>query len=201
MYYNVSSKKQRRAILAGLLIGDGGRTKNNLYIAHSHKQKPYALFKADLLAQITNKSVNVRDGYAKGYSYVRVEPRLIPLTKRLVRELYSDGKKKLTRKFLDYLSIESIAIWFMDDGSKSFKKHNGKIHAVEVTLNTYLSKEENEIIILYFKEVWGINWGLNKSKNWYRLRMGTREARKFFVLIGPYIHPSLNYKIQLTYSH
>lgn len=200
MYYNVSSKKERRAILAGLMLGDGGRTKNNFYIGHSMKQKDYALFKSDLLQKITGKEVNIRERTNKlGYSNIRVEPKLIPLTKRLVRELWKNGEKKISRNFLNYLSLESIAIWFMDDGSKSFKKRNGKVHAVEVTLNTYLSKEDNEIIIHYFKEVWGIKWGLNKSKSHYRLRMGTREARKFFKLISPYIIPSMQYKINLTY--
>lgn len=200
MYYNVSSKKERRAILAGLMLGDGGRTKNNFYIGHSMKQKDYALFKSDLLQKITGKEVNIRERTNKlGYSNIRVEPKLIPLTKRLVRELWKNGEKKISRNFLNFLSLESIAIWFMDDGSKSFKKRNGKVHAVEVTLNTYLSKEDNEIIIHYFKEVWGIKWGLNKSKSHYRLRMGTREARKFFKLISPYIIPSMQYKINLTY--
>lgn len=200
MYYNVSSKKERRAILAGLMLGDGGRTKNNFYIGHSMKQKDYALFKSDLLQKITGKEVNIRERTNKlGYSNIRVEPKLIPLTKRLVRELWKNGEKKISRNFLNYLSLESIAIWFMDDGSKSFKKRNGKVHAVEVTLNTYLSKEDNEIIIHYFKEVWGIKWGLNKSKSHYRLRMGTCEARKFFKLISPYIIPSMQYKINLTY--
>ncbi len=201
MYYNVSSKKQKRAVLCGLLLGDGGRTKNNIYICHSVKQKEYALFKKKLLEEITGKDVNERERTnRKGYSYIRIEPKQIPLTKRLVKLAYPEGKKVITRQFLNYLTIESIALWFMDDGSKSFKKKNGKIHAAEVTLNTYLSKEENEIIIQYFEEVWGIKWGLNKSKGWYRLRMGTKEARKFFAMIEKYVHPSMKYKIDLTFN-
>lgn len=200
MYYNVSSKEQKRAMLCGLLIGDGGKTGNNFYIGHSVKQKEYALFKKELLEEITGKSVNVREGTnSKGHSYIRIEPKIIPLSRRLVKLAYPQGKKAISRQFLNYLSIESIALWFMDDGSKSFKKKNGKIHAAEVTLNTYLSKEENEIIIQYFEEVWGVKWGLNKSKGWYRLRMGTREARKFFAMIDKYIHPSMKYKVNLNF--
>jgi hypothetical protein len=89
----------------------------------------------------------------------------------------------------------------MDDGSKSFKRRNGRIHAVEVTLNTYLSKEENEVIIGYFKDMWGVNWGLNKSKGRFRLRMGTQEAQKFFDLIRPYIIESMMYKVDLQFDH
>lgn len=179
-----------------MLIGDGGRNKNNIMIHHSMKQESYALFKRELLTDITNVKVNMR--YFEGkYPSLRLEPRLIPLTKSLVNELYSSGKKKLTQQFLNYLSVESIAIWYMDDGSKSLKKRKGKVHAAEVTLNTYLCVEENNLIIDYFKENWGICWQLNKSKNSYRLRMGTREARKFFTIINPYIHNSMNYKTTL----
>jgi hypothetical protein len=83
----------------------------------------------------------------------------------------------------------------MDDGSKSFKRKNGRIHAMEVTLNTYLPKENNEVIINYFQEVWGIKWGLNKSKGTWRLRMGTQEGRRFFDLISPVVLDSMRYKI------
>ena len=37
----------------------------------------------------------------------------------------------------------------MDDGSLCKKVRNGKIHAWELYLNTYLSKEENQVIIDY----------------------------------------------------
>lgn len=184
-----------------MLLGDGGRCRNNFYIAHSTKQLDYALFKKDLLESITCKQVNVRQYAIKeGYQAIRLEPKLIPLTRVLVKKLYKDGVKTFSFKFLRYLTLQGLAIWFMDDGSKSFKKVNGKIRSVEVTLNTYLSKEENEIIISFFEEKWGIKWGLNKSKNHYRLRMGTKEARRFFVLIEPYIHDSMKYKINLQFT-
>lgn len=38
----------------------------------------------------------------------------------------------------------------MDDGCLFAKKRNGKIHAWELYLNTYLTDEKNQIIIDYF---------------------------------------------------
>jgi hypothetical protein len=197
--YHVLSKVEQRGILVGMLLGDGGRSKKNFFIQHSSKQEEYILFKKNLLEQITRKSVNVRRWDTKeGYSLIRIDPKLIPITRVLVKKLYKAGTKTITRKFLNLLTPQGIAIWFMDDGSKSFKKKNGKIHAVEITLNTYISQEENEIIISYFSEVWGFKWGLNKSKNFYRLRMGTQEGKKFFSFISPYIHESMLYKIKIS---
>lgn len=199
MDYNVSSKIEQRGILAGMLLGDAGRDKKNLWLQHSHKQEDYILFKKKVLEQITGKPVNIRRWTTKeGYSLIRIEPKLIPLTRVLVKKLYKGGTKTITRKFLNLLTLQGIAIWFMDDGSKSFKKKNGNIHALEVTLNTYLPKEDNEIVISYFSEVWGFKWGLNKSKNYYRLRMGTREGKRFLSFIEPYIHESMLYKVQTS---
>ena len=41
----------------------------------------------------------------------------------------------------------------MDDGGLSQKKRNGVIYANELMLNTGLQKDDNQIIIDYFKEV------------------------------------------------
>jgi hypothetical protein len=199
MDYDVSSKVEQRGILAGMLLGDGARCKNNFCILHSTKQEGYVLFKKQVLEQITGKSVNIRQWITqKGYGQICIEPKLIPLIRILVKKLYKGGRKTITRKFLNLLTPQGIAIWFMDDGSKSFKRKNGHVHALEVTLNTYISKEENEIIIFYFSEVWGFKWGLNKSKNHYRLRMGTNEGKRFFSFISPYVHESMLYKIQTS---
>jgi hypothetical protein len=200
MDFNVSSKVEMRGVLSGMLLGDAGRCRNNLTIQHSTKQTEYALFKKELLERITGKAVNTRQWITKeGYGLIRIEPRLVPLSRVMVQRCYRGGIKSVSRKFLDYLTLQGIAIWYMDDGSKSFKRRDGRIHAVEVTLNTYLSKEENEIIVSYFRERWDIQWGLNKSKDSYRLRMGTHEARKFFNLIEPFIIGSMKYKIDLQF--
>ncbi len=199
--YNVSSKVEKRGIICGMLLGDGGRCKNNFYIAHSTKQTEYALFKRELLEFITGKQVNTRQRRNNyGYETIVIEPKLVPLTRVLVKKCYKSGVKTVSTKFLNYLTLQGVAIWFMDDGSKSFKRVGDRIHSAEVTLNTYLTKEENEVIISYFKETWGIHWGLNKSKDKYRLRMGTREARIFFALIEPYIIDSMRYKINLQFT-
>lgn len=201
MDYNVSSKIEKRGIICGMLLGDGGRCRNNFFIQHSTKQTEYALFKKELLEIITGKPVNTRQRVTRqGFELFRIEPKLIPLTRVMVKRCYKNGVKTFSREFLEYLTLQGLAIWFMDDGSKSFKKIRSKVHAVEVTLNTYLSKEENEIIIDYFKERWDVNWGLNKSKDKYRLRMGTCEARRFFSLIEPFIIDSMRYKINLQFT-
>lgn len=63
----------------------------------------------------------------------------------------------------------------------SIKKIDGRPRGAEITLNTYLTAEENQVIIDFFQNQFGITWKLNKSKGKYRLRMGKKEAMKFFL--------------------
>ena len=200
-------KNRKKAILIALCIGDGYLNKDkqsksvSLHIKHSSKQEALIIYKRDLLfSLIGGAKPNLRyfnnNGYpgisfSKGMKYFRI----------IKKWLYPNNKKLISRFLLDKLTPEAIAIWYMDDGSLSAKKRNGKIHAYEMTLNTYESKEDNQIIIDYFKEVWDIQWHQAKGKGQYRLRMSTKEIRRFIPLIKPFIIPSMQYKIEIKTSH
>ncbi|MCT7960690.1 DNA endonuclease [Laspinema sp. D1] len=197
MDFNVASKVEQRGVLVGMLLGQGKRNQNNFYISHRATQENYVLFKKQLLEQITQQPVSIRPRTTnRGEQLLCLEPKLIPLTRVLVKKLYCGGIKTVTAKFLNLLTPGGIAIWFLDRGSKSFKKRNGKIHALEVYLNTNLSESENKIIIDYFSEMWGFKWGMSKTADAYRLRMGTQEGKRFLAFITPYVPDSLRYKVQ-----
>lgn len=201
--------KKNRGILIGMILGDGylyvRKDKNypntwvqNLSVLHGQNQRDYIEHKAQKIHSIIGgKAPNVRkiknNGYIgyrfdKSNSYFRV----------LHRWIYKNNVKTYTRKVLDMLTPEGIAYWYMDDGSLYPKKRKGKIHAYELVLSTYVSKEQNQIIIDYFCEVHNLKFGLSKSKGKYRLRMGTKEARKFIELVDPYIIKSMKYKTNIS---
>jgi hypothetical protein len=135
----------------------------------------------------------------KGDRLLCLEPKLIPLIRVLVKKRFPGGTQKITREFLDLLTMPGIALWFLDKGSKSLKK-NGKIHSLEITLTTRISQAENELIIAYFSEAWEIKWGLIKGKNSYRLRMGTKAGKEFLERIRPYVPETMLYKVETETS-
>lgn len=201
MDYDVSSKQEQRGILAGMLLGVGRRDQYNFFIQHSVQQEDYLLFKKVVLESITRKPIQIhRRKHLSGKPVLRIQPKQTPLIRVLVQRLYFGNQEVITRSFLNYLTPQGIAIWFMDKGSKSFKKKDGKIHALEIALNTNTSKEENELIIAYFLEIWGFEWGLSKGRRGYRLRMGTKEGKKFFDFLRPYIPPTMVYKLDTSYN-
>jgi hypothetical protein len=168
-----------------------------LEIRHSIRQEVYLHYKAGLLEQLQKSAIQMVYFDDGGYPGVRIETRKHSLYRRLYKLFYgSANKKQVTRKGLDYLDLRGIAIWYMDDGAVSAKRRQGKIHAYELVLNTYFSRAENELIIQYFAEVWGLQFGLNLNKGRWRLRMGTQQARKLVDLIVPYVIPAMRYKIE-----
>ena len=191
----VTHKKQKRSVVIGMVLGSSYIHRNgNLSVKHCLNQMPYLQFKMNLLQENQIPELKIQEFV--GYSGCKLETRIRPIYKSVRRKLYKHGLKQISRQTLDYLDDLGIAIWFQDNGSISVKKRAGRIHACEITLNTYCSKEENEIIISYFKEVWNIQWGLSTNKCKYRLRMGTKEGRKLVKIVKPYIVPCMFYKIQ-----
>lgn len=200
MDYHVSSKVEKRGVLVGILLGNAYKRQNNFYIQHPAFQEDYVLFKQRLLEQITQKPVSLYSRFTKkGERLLCLEPKLIPLIRVLVKKRFPGGTQKITREFLDLLTMPGIALWFLDKGSKSLKK-NGKIHSLEITLTTRISQAENELIIAYFSEAWEIKWGLIKGKNSYRLRMGTKAGKEFLERIRPYVPETMLYKVETETS-
>jgi hypothetical protein len=123
MDYHVSSKVEKRGVLAGMLLGVAYKRQHNFYIQQPADQEDYLLFKQRILEAITGKPVILSSRYnKKGDRMLRLEPKLIPLIRVLLKRLYSGGSKKITRDFLDLLTLPGIAIWFLDKGRISFKK-------------------------------------------------------------------------------
>jgi hypothetical protein len=130
MDYYVSSKVEKRGVLVGILLGNAYKRQNNFYIQHPDFQEDYVLFKQRLLEQITQKPVSLYSRFTKkGDRLLCLEPKLIPLIRVLVKKRFPGGTQTITREFLELLTWPGIALWFLDKGSKSFKKKTVKFMA------------------------------------------------------------------------
>jgi hypothetical protein len=108
---------------------------------------------------------------------------------------FDGGRRKVVREnVLNRLSPLSIAAWFMDDGCS----HKNKDSILSVRLSTHgFTKEENEVIVKWFKEKYDIEFNIDfhKRTNTYSLRCNKSNSDKFISLVKPYIIPSMVYKI------
>lgn len=194
-----------------MCIGDGCLRKPHpktgcvqLEIAHSNKQKEYCEHKKSLIENILHKNIKLHERKVlcslnnKSYDTCRfmiTNDYFIYLRKLL----YPFGRKTMNRNILNKLTLEGIAIWYMDDGSCYYKISDISNKPIQIDLRIStdcFTKEENEDIIKYFKEVWGINFHLfyQKSRNCWIIRARKQAALKFIDLIKPYVHPSMMYK-------
>ena len=207
--------KESRNLLIGLLLGDGTISNNNVFkIAHCADQKDYLEWKLKQLSEAALRNNGLKSyiktrGFNVGTTVYYTQLNTIPFIKVLRRVMYKSKKIIGNRKLLNRLDARGIAIWYMDDGHINIRKDkNGRPMGFYIKIAICEPKEEVQIIIDYFKEVWDINFYMfheGKQKDSYSLCCGTKEGLKFISLVKPYVSqvPSMIHKItyDLTQRH
>lgn len=204
--------KESRNLIIGMLLGDGTISNNYVFkLSHGYKQKEYLEWKINLLNEYGIKNNGLKEyistcGYNLGTIVYYSQMSVIPFMKVLRRVIYKPIKNYANRKILNRLTPLGLSIWYMDDGCINIRKTGDKIHGFYIRIATCLYKEQNQVIIDYFKEIWGISFYQFKEgrpgNNTYSLCCGTQEGVKFIELIKPYVEscPSMLYKIQYDLS-
>ena len=183
-------------IILGTLLGDGyflklaDRGKNyKLAFTHSRKQKEYALWKANKIG--LPYFVYERDRYDKRtdkiYESIDIQFKANSIFEYYYKTFYFEKKKVITLPTLIKLNTLGIAVWYCDDGNLYQNKNSNHL-----TLSTESFKEDNEIIIDFFKRKFNINFRINKKV--IRL-VNKKEIKKFITLIKHHIPNCMKYKI------
>lgn len=187
-----SLTKKQKEIVVGCLLGDGylrllpGKKDAFLEINHSYKAKAYVDWKYELLKKIVLSKPKIRkqnkDKKKLAYRFFTQEH---PDLTNLWQEFYKNNKKTIPKNFS--LTPLELAIWYMDDGSKTKKG------------DLYLNCQSFDILsqkrLLHALRLLKIKARLNKDKQYYRIRIFKESRRRFFEIIKPYIHPTLSYKV------
>lgn len=204
--------KESRNLLIALLLGDGTICNNNVFkLAHAQQQKDYLEWKIKQLndAGIRNNGLKTyvkTCGYNTGVNVYYTQLNIIPFIKVLRRIFYKPKKVLGNRKLLNRLDDRGIAIWYMDDGHINIRKNkDGRPMGFYIKIATCLPKNELQIIIDYFKEVWNVNFYMfheGKKEDSFSLCCGTKEGLKFINIIKKYVLqvPSMVHKIQYDLS-
>jgi len=180
----------QKSIVIGSIIGDGslrrasGRKNALLEVNHSFDYKEYVDWKYDKLKDIVITPPKPRRGNEGRVAY-RFTTRSIPEITELYNKFYANGRKFIPNDIkLDPLVM---AVWFMDDGSKSYKS---------LYLNTQRFNSEDQKILMdkLFKQ-WNILSSLNKDKIYYRIRISVDSTPKFKRIISSFILPIFAYKL------
>jgi hypothetical protein len=188
--------------LAGLALGDGyiakkGDNSYRLQITHCDRQFDYLKCKAERLGIIFKKQINIMTFDNCGYKGHRIQVSH-PYLGIIYEWLYGNqGKKFITLSFLQGLSDEAVAYWYMDDGSLISKIHNGKCHAKEVVFSIYVSEDESLSAIRFFKERFDADFTIKRNKGKFSVRCGTKAARKLLGKLQEFKSKGMEYKFEL----
>jgi hypothetical protein len=183
----------QHSVLVGSLLGDGSlriqgrgsrRLNALLEVNHSVQFKEYVDWKHEVFQSFVLTPPKPRAGNGTRVAY-RFTTQSLPVFTDYFRWFYGDGKKAIPRDLeLDPLIL---AVWFMDDGSKSRSA---------CYLNTQqFTTAEQSLLIERLAQTFGIEGHLNRDKQYFRLRITTRGTRKLMDLIRPFILPCFRYKL------
>ena len=187
---NFSLNNYQQSILIGSLLGDGGLysdgwNKNYRFVIdQGEKQKDYLFWKFGAFSNCCAS----KPSYQKHTRSWRMRTISHKEFNYYANKFYVDKKKQLPNDIIDYINPLSLAIWFMDDGTKG--PSNG------YTLNTQsFSYKENEYLKLILEKKFSLLVSIHKDKKWWRLYISPKSRLIFQNLINQYIIPSMRYKL------
>ena len=176
--------------MIGTLLGDGymriiPRRKNAfLEVNHSATQKDYVDWKYSILQSVVKSRPKLRNGNGNRIAYRFFTCCSSEITD-LFRYFYKDGKKIIPTDL--EINPFSLAVWFMDDGSRS----GGSLY-----LNTQQFLVKDQIVLQkLLQNRFNVNSSLNKDKEYMRIRICTKDAIKFCDIIRQYVPASMQYKL------
>ena len=180
----------QKSVIIGSLLGDGyvriipGRKEAFLEVNHSIKAKEYVDWKYSVLKELCKSPPQTRKSGENRTAY-RFFTRQHPEITDLLKKFYLNGKKIVPSDL--ELNPMILAVWFMDDGSKSRK--------FDVYLNTQQLSLSSQKILLNLLRKMGLRARLNKDKKYYRIRFFKESVSKLNQIIAPHIVPSMKYKL------
>ena len=184
-----SLTKVQESILIGSLLGDGTmRKKINAYleINHAYSQKTLVDWIYSKFKNLVITPPKWRKGNGSREAY-RFFTRSLPVLTPFYNEFFINGKKIIPNNLK--LNALSLAIWFMDDGSKSRSA---------IYLNTQqFTVDEQKKLMSILKNQFGIMSTLNKDKIYFRIRVRSESSKKMVKIIEKYVLPDFRYKLPL----
>lgn len=210
---------EERGAIIGMVMGDGcirirkryeerrkEQAQTLFQCSHSIKQLPYAQHKADRLNQILGgrAKMSFYDVKLKGHEATPYRMcRFVKVNKyfqHLRDWLYVDGKKVITKRMLDWLTLEGLAYLYFDDGNADWwKRNDGSITSVQVSIAICRPVHECDMFLGWLEQKLNIRATLGIVNNNNYVRMKTQEAVKLFAAIGSFAPSCMLYKVNPTY--
>lgn len=178
----------QQQVILGCVLGDGymrKKTHAHLQITHSIKQKKYVDWKYQILKNLVISPPSAYRGNAGRVGY-RFFTRSLSEITLIHDKFYCNGVKTVPKNI--NISPLTLAVWYMDDGSKNNRASY---------FNTQMFDQTSQINLLNALSKLGIEANLNRDKKYYRIRTLVSSTPRLVNLINPYVISSMRYKIPI----
>lgn len=180
----------QHAILVGSLLGDGtlrrqGNRLNALFeVNHAYKHQAYVDWKWQNFQNYILSSPKSRKGRGVRIAY-RFTTRSLPIFTAYHSWFYVNGIKRIPNNLrLDPLSL---AVWFMDDGTK--------IRSALYLNTQQFTLPEQMFLQKLLLDKFGLQSALNRDKHYFRIRFSTESSKSLQKLVEPYVIECMKYKL------
>ena len=179
-------------VICGTLLGDGTLSGASSYLSFSHSgsQQEYALFKAELLAELkpqtSTLAVSAIVGGPKAYAAVQVRT-LAHRALRMFRHDFYRPRKRVPEWIVDKLNERMLAFWFMDDGYTRLRPPRQP--GAEIATCAF-TEEDLGVLVRALSRL-----GLGAKILRGRLYFNVEATRLLSERIAPYVPPAMRYKL------
>lgn len=185
-----SLNQEQESIIIGSLLGDGtlrlaeGKLNALFEVNHTIVQRSYVDWKYRHLQEFVKTAPKMRGGNGGRTAY-RFTTQSLPIFTSFYQQFYQNKKKVIPQNLV--ITPLALAVWFMDDGSKSRSS---------VYLNTQqFSIEEQRQLLGLLQNQFKLIGALNKDKQYFRIRITTASTVQFKQIVRPYVIECFNYKL------
>jgi len=194
----IKLNKTQREIIVGLLLGDGHlETQNNgktfhLKVEHSINQKVYVDWLYVKLRNLVLTSPQSKKQIIEGKKYEKYwfNTVSLPSFRFYGQQFYPKEEKVIPKIISRPVTPLSLAIWFMDDGSRKSNVHRALI------LNTQgFDQASIDVIQDVLLKKFNIATTLRKQKEGNQIYIPATQVEKFISLIKSHIISSMKYKL------
>jgi hypothetical protein len=193
---------EQHEVIVGSLLGDMSAIKpgpsRNTRLTIGQANHPYLLSLVDLLASLIrqqnltpdNKLDRITGIQYYGFKFCTMS---LPCLNIYREWFYPEGVKVVPNDIEQHLTARGVAHWFMQDGSKT--SDNG------VTFATHcFNVAELSLLIEVLSSKFGLNCTqqqMGGKKGQRALYVRRKSIPHFLVLVRPYMHPSMLYKLPI----
>jgi hypothetical protein len=191
-------------LIYGTLLGDASITYPNAHSrfprlawVHSSKQQEWSKYKASRLTILNPKLWAARNlGYGQKASFcnTRCHPQLTQVFDIVKPER---GVKQVRREWLEQITPEGLAWWYMDDGSLHFS--SGGSPSIQLHTEGF-TFEENKLLAAWLNELGyaakHARYTRDGGKQFSYLSLGAAAAGKWLSKLKPFAIPAMAYKFR-----